>query len=58
MERCRLHILLYWTPEACQHHQGNRAHYAERSLAARRDLARSEGERYLAPGYALLSRAS
>lgn len=56
--RFRRHILLYWTPEACQHRQGNRTYRSARSPAARRELASSDGERYLAPGYGFISRDS
>ena len=58
LERFRRHILLYWSSDACQLRQGNRSYRLSRSLAARRELSRSEGERYLAPGYELISHDS
>ena len=53
----RSHILRYWAGIPDQHRQINRLYRRMRIGAAQRELARNNGERFLAPGYACVPRA-
>ena len=53
----RPHILRYWAGTPDQHRQTNRLYHRMRIGAAQRELSRNNGERFLAPGYAFVSRA-
>ena len=53
----RPHILRYWAGTSDQHRQTNRLYRRMRIGAAQRELSRNNGELYLAPGYACVSRA-
>ena len=55
LDTFRRHILLYWSNEICQSKQGNRNYRLTRTRAAHRELARSRGERYMPPGFSLVS---
>ena len=48
----RDNILRYWAGTPNQHRQTNRLYRRMRIGAAQRELSRSNGERFLAPGYA------
>ena len=50
-------ILRYWTGTPNQHRQTNRLYRRMRIGAAQRELSRSNGERFLAPGYGCVPRA-
>ena len=50
----RPHILRYWSGTPTQHRQTNRLYRQMRIGAARRELSRSRGEIFLAPGYSLV----
>ena len=52
----RLHILRYWSSTPSQHRQSNRLHRQMRVAAAHRELARTQGEIFLALGYRLVPR--
>ena len=51
----RKHDLLYWSGNANQRVQGNRAYRNARIASADRELARNQAERFIAPGYELVS---
>ena len=51
------HILRYWPGIPDQHRQPNRLYRRMRVGAAQRELSRSNGERFLAPGYTCVLRA-
>ena len=53
----RPHILRYWAGTPDQHRQTNRLYRRTRIGAAQRELSRNNGEHFLAPGYACVSRA-
>ena len=53
----RPHILRYWAGTADQHRQTNRLYRRMRIGPADRELSRNNGERFLAPGYACVTRA-
>ena len=53
----RPHILRYWAGTPDQHRQTNRLYRRMRIGAAQRELSRNNGERFLAPGYACVTRA-
>ena len=53
----RSHILRYWAGTPDQHRQTNRLYRRMRIGAAQRELSRNNGERFLAPGYACVTRA-
>ena len=53
----RPHVLRYWTGSSDQHRQTNRLYRRMRIRAAQRELSRNNGERFLAPGYACVTRA-
>ena len=53
----RRHILLYWFGAPTQHRQTNPLSSQMRMGATHRELARSRGQIFLAPGYALVSRS-
>ena len=44
-------ILRYWAGTSNQHRQTNRLYGRMRISAAQREISRSNGERFLAPGY-------
>ena len=50
-------MLLYWAGTPNQHRQANRLYRRMRIGAAQRELSRSNGERFLAPGYSCVSHA-
>ena len=52
----RPHILRYWSGTPSQHRQTNRLYRQMRIGAAHRELSRSRGEIFLAPGYSLVPR--
>ena len=52
----RSHILRYWARTLDQHRQTKRLYRRMRIGAAQRELSRSNGERFLAPGYACVPR--
>ena len=52
-----LEILRYWVGTPNQHRQTNRLYRQMRIGASQRELSRSNGERYLAPGYGCVPRA-
>ena len=52
----RPHILRYWLGTPSQHRQTNRLYRQVRIGAAHRELSRSRGEIFLAPGYSLVPR--
>ena len=47
----------YWTGPPNQHRQNNRLDHRVRIGAAQRELSRSNGERFLAPGYSCVPQA-
>ena len=52
------HVFLrYWADPPNQHRQTNRLYRRMRISAAQRELSRSNGERFLAPGYGCISYA-
>ena len=51
------HILRYWAGTPDQHRKTNRLYRRMRIGAAQRELSRNNGERFLAPGYACVTRA-
>ena len=53
----RSHILRYWAGTPDQHRQTNRLYRRMRIGAAQRELSRNNGELFLAPGYACVTRA-
>ena len=53
----RSHILRYWAGTPDEHRQTNRLYRRMRIGAAQRELSRNNGERFLAPGYACVTRA-
>ena len=53
----RSHILRYWAGTPDQHRRTNRFYCRMRIGAAQRDHSRNNRERFLAPGYACVSRA-
>ena len=53
----RSHILRYWAGTPDRHRQTNRLYRRMRIGAAQRELSRNNGERFLAPGYACVTRA-
>ena len=53
----RPHILRYWAGTPDQHRQPNRLYHRMRIGAAQRELCCNNGERFLAPGYACVTRA-
>ena len=53
----RPHILRYSAGKPDQHRQTNRLYRRMRIGAAQRELSRNNGERFLAPGYACVTRA-
>ena len=53
----RYEILRYWAGTPHQHRQTNRLYRRMRIGAAQRELSRSNGERFLAPGYGCLPQA-
>ena len=53
----RYHILRYWADTPDQNHHTNRLYRRMRIGAAQRELSRNNAERFLAPGYACVSRA-
>ena len=56
LQHHRLHILHYWTGTPTQHRQANRLYRQMRIGAANRELSRSRGEIFLAPGCSLVPR--
>ena len=52
----RRHILLYWSATPSQHRQENRLYRQMRTGATQRELSRSQGQIFLAPGYTLVPR--
>ena len=56
LHHSRRHILLYWSGTPTQHRQENRLYRHMRIGAAQRELSRSQGQIYLAPGYILVPR--
>ena len=56
LQHSRRHILLYWSGTPTQHRQANRLYRQMRIGAAQRELSRSQGQFFLAPGYSLVSR--
>ena len=50
-------ILRYWAGTPNQHRQTNRLYRRMRIGAAQRELSRSNGERFLAPGYGCVAHA-
>ena len=56
LQLSRQQILLYSTGTANQHRQTNRLYRQMRIGAARRELSRANGERFLAPGYGCVPR--
>ena len=56
LQHFRRHILLYWSGTPSQHRQANRLYRQMRIGAAHRELSRSQGQIFLAPGYSLVSR--
>ena len=52
----RRHILRYWCGTPTQHQQENRLYRQMRIGAAQRELSRSQGHIFLAPGYTLVPR--
>ena len=50
-------ILRYWAGTPNQHRQPNRLYRRMRIGAAQREIPRSNGERFLAPGYGCVSHA-
>ena len=52
LQLSRAHILRYGAGTPDQHRQTNRHYRRMRIGAAQRDLSRSNGERFMAPGYA------
>ena len=57
LDLSRHHILRYCAGTPDQHRQTNRLYRRMRIGAARRELSRNNGERFLAPGYACVPRA-
>ena len=53
----RTHSSGYWAGIPDQHRQINRPHSRIRIVAAQLELSRNNGERFLAPGHACVSRA-
>ena len=53
----RPHIVRHWAGTLDQHRQINRLYRRLRIGAAQRELSRNNGERFLAPGYACVTRA-
>ena len=58
LQHSRAHVLRYWTGAPDQRRQANRKYRAMRIGAARRELARRDGQRFLPSGYSLVSRAT
>ena len=56
LQHHRLHILRYWTGTPSQHRQTKRLYRQMRIGPAHCELWRSRGERFLCPGYSLVSR--
>ena len=56
LQHSRRHILLYWSGTPTQHRPTNRLYRQMRIGAAHRELSRSQGQIFLAPGYSLVSR--
>ncbi len=56
LQHSRRHILLYWSGTPTQHRQTNRLYRQMRIGAAHRELSRSQGQVFLAPGYTLVPR--
>ena len=52
------HILRYWAGTPDQHRKTNRLYRRMRIGASQRELSRNNGERFLAPGYACVTRAA
>ena len=57
LQHFRHHTLRCWSGTPSQHRQANRLYRQMRIVAARRELSRSRGEIFIAPGYSLVSRA-
>ena len=57
LQLSRAHILRYWAGTPDQHRRTNRLYRRMRIGAAQRELSRSNGERFLAIGYACVPRA-
>ena len=53
----RSHILRYWAGTPDRHRQTNPDYRQMQNGAAQRELSRNNGERFLAPGYACVTRA-
>ena len=56
LQHFRRHILLYWSGKPTQQRQTNRLYRQMRIGAAHRELSRSQGQLFLAPGYTLIPR--
>ena len=56
LQHSRHHILRHWAGTPDQHRQSNRLYRRMRIGAAPRELSRNNGERFLAPGYACVTR--
>ena len=57
LDLSRSHILRYWAGIQDQHRQTNRLYRRMRIGAAQPQTSRTNGERFLAPGYACVPRA-
>ena len=56
LQHFRRHTLVYWSGKPTQHRQTNRLYRQMRIGAAHRELSRSQGQLFLAPGYTLAPR--
>ena len=57
LQRSGRETLCYWAGTPNQHRQTNRLYRRMRIGAVQRELSRSNGERFLAPGYSCVPRA-